>query len=839
MKTYAYQAVLFLALSGAIVLPGCNQTAVGRKAPRVIEGVLDLRGWNFEVDGSVDLSGDFEFYWEQFLQQEDFSSDRLPQSNSYVTVPSSWNSFVVDGEAVGGQGFATYRVRIRLTEWHQELALKFLDMGTAFSVFANGRQLLAVGSVGKNAGESIPRYLPRIVHVNPSESEIDLIFHVSNFHHKRGGAWEKITLGLEEELRADRQLKVSIDFFLFGCFFIISLYHAGLFGLARKHKPSLYFSIFCFLIAYRTIATGERLLFDFLQAAPWELLVKIEYLSAFAAVPVFGIYLQSHFSQDFNRHMLRFIQVCGLAFIVIILFTPVRIYSHTPPLFQIFTLICLAYGFYLLTKCVSRKREGAAIVLAAFVILCMATINDILDVNEVIRTGHWVPFSIFVFVLLQAYLIAAHFSRSFTTVETQHERLTIVNEQYSIELAERKRAEKEKKKLEEKLMRAEKMETVGLLAGGIAHDLNNILSAIVGYPDLLLMNMKEDNPLVGPLKAMKASGIRAANIVQDLLTLARRGVVNLSVVNINRIIADHLASPEHQEMALAHANIEIRCDLDDKLLNIQGSLTHIQKTIMNLLLNAVEAQPDGGSVSISTENRYVDIPVHGYDRVKEGDYVVLRVQDTGPGIDIQDQQKIFEPFYTKKVMGRSGTGLGMSVVWGTMQDHEGYIDIISGKKIGTTFELYFPATREILPLQKQSLPPGEYMGNGEKILVVDDVEEQRILASDMLTRLGYQVDAASSGEQAVEYLKTQSCDLLVLDMIMDPGIDGYETYRQIVEQHGRMKAVIASGYAETERVRSAQNLGAGSYIRKPYTLEKIGVAVKSELEGGSSAEHWS
>jgi CheY-like chemotaxis protein len=329
---------------------------------------------------------------------------------------------------------------------------------------------------------------------------------------------------------------------------------------------------------------------------------------------------------------------------------------------------------------------------------------------------------------------------------------------------------------------------------------------------------------------MQQSGQKAAAIVQDLLTLARRGVVGTEVVNLNQIINLYLKSPEHEKLKEFYPDAKIESDLETDLLNIMGSPVHLSKSIMNLVNNAAEAMPDGGNIYISTENRYVDKPLKGYDDVEEGDYVILTVSDTGIGISSGNMERIFEPFYTKKVMGRSGTGLGMAVVWGTVKDHKGYIDVQSTEGKGTTFTLYFPATRKEISEEEKALPMEKYMGKGESILIVDDVKEQREIASGFLKKLGYSVTLVSSGEEAVDYVKDNSADLLVLDMIMDPGIDGFETYKRILQLHPGQKAIIASGFSETERIKETQRLGAGKYIKKPYTLEKIGLAVKKELE---------
>jgi len=398
----------------------------------------------------------------------------------------------------------------------------------------------------------------------------------------------------------------------------------------------------------------------------------------------------------------------------------------------------------------------------------------------------------------------------------------------AIDVTEQVRAEKEKKKLGTKLERAQKMEAIGTLAGGVAHDLNNILGGLVSYPELLLLQLPEDSPLRKSILTIQKSGEKAAAVVQDLLTLARRGVVVTEAVNLNDVIAQYLESPEHENLQLYHPGVRIETYLEKESLNILGSSTHLSKTVMNLVSNAAEAMPEGGKLAVSTENRYIDRPVRSYDNVKEGDYVVLTISDTGTGIAPDDMEKIFEPFYTKKKMGRSGTGLGMAVVWGTVKDHNGYIHVQSTEGIGTNFTLYFPVTRKSLE-EKSEISLKDCMGNGEAILVVDDVEEQRKIASGMLKELGYSVVSVPSGEEAVEYLKTNKVNLLVLDMIMDPGMDGFDTYKKIIEIHPGQKAIIASGFSETDRVKKLQHLGAGAYIKKPFLLEKIGLAVKEEL----------
>ncbi|MCX5829140.1 MAG: PAS domain S-box protein [Deltaproteobacteria bacterium] len=388
----------------------------------------------------------------------------------------------------------------------------------------------------------------------------------------------------------------------------------------------------------------------------------------------------------------------------------------------------------------------------------------------------------------------------------------------------------DRKNMEERLQRAERMESLGVLAGGVAHDLNNVLGVLVGYSELLMREVTEGSRTEKYAKSILHGGERAAAIIQDLLTMARRGVSVSDTVNLNHIVADSFKTPEFELVKSRHPDILFQSQVEMDLFNIKGSPVHLSKTIMNLLSNAAESICGTGVVTITTDNRYVDVPIPGYENTREGEYVVLTVTDTGSGISPADMGRIFEPFYTKKIMGRSGTGLGLAVVWGTVKDHNGYIDVRTEENKGSTFTLYFPVTRDALSKSDQALSQSEYRGRGETILIVDDVEEQRFLAATILEGLNYRVAMVANGEDAVKYLRTNKADLIVLDMIMDPGIDGLETYRRIMEIQPRQKAIIVSGFAKTERVSKAQELGAGEYVMKPYVIEKIGVAVRKELD---------
>ncbi len=399
------------------------------------------------------------------------------------------------------------------------------------------------------------------------------------------------------------------------------------------------------------------------------------------------------------------------------------------------------------------------------------------------------------------------------------------------DITDQKTAERQRARLQEKLKKVEKMEALGVLAGGVAHDLNNMLGPLVGYPELILLKLPDDDPIRKQVERIGRSAKEAADVIQDLLTLARRGRYEMSPVNLNSIIMDCIDSPGYEMFAGAHPDVDVKLNLDPNLRNIMGSAPHLSKVILNLIINAFDAMPEGGKLTIETEDKYVKALRDGHSRMARGYYAIFKVSDTGVGIKNEDLDKIFEPYYSKKKMGRSGSGLGLAVVYGILKDHNGYYDVISKVGEGTVFILYFPIS--VVQAAEEESVTKDYSGS-ETILVVDDIEEQRQIASDLISSFGYTVKTAPNGREALEVIKSEHIDLVVLDMIMGSDFDGLETYKAILKIKPDQKAIIVSGFSHTDRVKEMQRLGAGRYIKKPYTLYMLGEAIRNELDKKST-----
>lgn len=422
-------------------------------------------------------------------------------------------------------------------------------------------------------------------------------------------------------------------------------------------------------------------------------------------------------------------------------------------------------------------------------------------------------------------------TNSFDQMRIHLKHSTVSIERLEREIKDKNISERERGLIEEQLHKAQRLEAMGQLAAGVAHDLNNILSGIVTIPQLMLLDLEKNDPARISLLKIQEAGERAAGIVQDMLTLARSGMNLAEPLNLADVVRKYLDSSEHDELRKRHPDINFITSLDDQAGLIRGSTVQIFSILMNLINNSAEAIHGPGQIVIKLYSTYVDQTFNYYDTVIEGDYLCLCVKDNGEGMSEESLSHIFEPFYSNKQLGRSGTGLGMAIVWNAIKDHSGYVDITSQPGKGTSVYLYFPvATAQ--PVQ-ESLPTAarktDLTGNGRHILVVDDIQSQRDLACAILERLNYTTGAVESGQKVLPYLASHKTDMVLLDMVMDPGFDGLETCSRIFSKYPDMPVILVSGYAESEKVRASLKLGAKLYLKKPYTVESLGAAVKGVL----------
>ena len=393
------------------------------------------------------------------------------------------------------------------------------------------------------------------------------------------------------------------------------------------------------------------------------------------------------------------------------------------------------------------------------------------------------------------------------------------------DMTDRKRIEEEKKELEIQLYQAQKAEAIGTLAGGIAHDFNNLLMGIQGNTSLMLYDMDYEQPYCESLKNIEKLIKRGAKLSSQLLGYAKKGKYEVRSVNLNQLVEEVC-----ETFGRAKKEITIYKDLAKDLFAIEADQGQIEQILLNLFVNAADAMPGSGDLTLKTMNAtHVDMKGRPY-KPKPGNYVHFTVTDTGQGMDRVTQERIFDPFFTTKEIGR-GTGLGLASVYGIVKGHGGYIDVESRKGNGTTFNIYLPATgQKIHKSLESSGQPGEGTGT---ILLVDDEEMVLSVGAKMLETIGYTVLEANGGREAVEVYKENKneVDMVILDMIM-PKMAGGETYDRIKEINSNVKVLLSSGYSMDGQANEILRRGCNGFIQKPFTFKELSGRIREILAPG-------
>ncbi len=385
--------------------------------------------------------------------------------------------------------------------------------------------------------------------------------------------------------------------------------------------------------------------------------------------------------------------------------------------------------------------------------------------------------------------------------------------------------EKEREQISAQAQQAQKMEAIGTLAGGIAHDFNNLLMGIQGNISLIMLNKAPGHRDVPHLKNIEKAVVRGSELTRQVLGFARGGKYEVRATDCNHLIERVVAL-----FGRSRKEMTIRKTLQTPLWSVEADQGQLEQVMLNLLVNAWEAMPGGGEIVLETTNVTVEENTPGRPPdATLGRYVCITVTDTGIGMDAQTQARIFEPFFTTKKTG-SATGLGLSSVFGIVQNHHGFLTVRSGKGRGTTFRVFLPAAAPA-PARGAAAPVST---NGRErpatLLLVEDEEMVAAIAEQMLTRLGHKVFLAGSGGEAVAIYREQreKIDLIILDMIM-PGMSGAETFEQLKTIAPEVKVLLSSGYSLNGQAAGILNRGCRGFIQKPFTIDQLSQKIREIL----------
>jgi signal transduction histidine kinase/ActR/RegA family two-component response regulator len=401
----------------------------------------------------------------------------------------------------------------------------------------------------------------------------------------------------------------------------------------------------------------------------------------------------------------------------------------------------------------------------------------------------------------------------------------------ALDLSDQKQAEEDKEKLEEQLRHAQKMEAVGRLAGGMAHDFNNVLCAIIGNTSLVLNNLPSGHPLSERILEIESAANRAADLIKQLLAFSRKQIAIPEIVDVSKLIGNM-----HSMLTrLIGEDIILETEVNKEPGRVRIDPSQIEQIMFNLVINARDAMPDGGELRIETRNMQLDDHYcRRHARATPGNYVVLAISDTGQGMSAETRERIFEPFFTTKRLGQ-GTGLGLSTVFGIVEQNDGWIEVYSEPGTGSTFRVYLPTVttdQEDDGLHISSEAPRAPGGN-ETILLVEDEKIVRDIAESILKVLGYKVLTSGSGVDAINQVKKYNdpIDLLLTDVVM-PQMNGRELADKISGIKSGLKVLYSSGYTQDIIARHGILDADIDFISKPYTLPILAKRIREVLDKG-------
>ena len=698
----------------------CEKQAETIVPPTAVKGVLDLTHWDFDKNGPVKLTGDFEFYWKQLLNPQDFFQNESSLKADYIAVPRTWNGFEYQGKAISGDGYATYRLTVHMNGDCTGLGLKLLEMSTSFNLFMNGQKLCSAGVVGQTAESVKPGYHPEIVGFQANKNVLDILVQVSNFSHRLGGAWETITIGTPDQLQKRNELKIAIDLFLFGSIFIIGLYHLGIYSLRRKERSTLFFGLFCLIIAVRILTTGERHILLFFPGIDYEIMIKLEYLTFYLAVPVFVQYFYSLFSDRFSKNICKLATGIGLIFSAFVLLFPAKVFSYTLGIYQVFTLSMFIYATIILVIASLKKEIKAIIFLAGFSILFILTVNDMLYARNIIQAEYMVQVGLFVFIFSQAYLLSRYFSDAFATIEIQREKLlkseivlqeakdglerrveervvelSEVNQELRQEIWERKQAQEKMRKAKRVAETANRSKSEFL--ANMSHELRTPMNHIIGFTELVLDEHfgKLNHTQEEYLSDVHSSSKHLLSLINDILDLSKVEAGKLEYKPTKVYLSDLLTNSLIMIKEKAVKNgIEISSELDGIPDHVTADERMLKQILYNLLSNAVKFTPDGGHIDLAAKCVLGGAMPPQNKRGPSKEYIQISITDSGIGLKKENLEMVFQPFeQVENSTSRrfQGTGLGLSLSKRFVELHGGEIWAESeGEGLGAIFSFTLP-----------------------------------------------------------------------------------------------------------------------------------------------------
>ncbi|GAB3881097.1 ATP-binding protein [Spirosoma agri] len=768
------QAIILVSLALTLFLVNLLPAQAGGQLPPVAKkGVLDLRHVNF-AQQEVDLTGEWNVYWKQLRTP---GEPALPVD--YTTFPHLWSSVTGQKSGLSSQGFATYALTILLPPRSAPLMLEIPDQYTAYRLFVNGEELAHDGNPAATPAATIPYWSTQLIRLPTSGDTLQLLLQIANFQHAKGGSAKAIRIGEVKRMEVDLATDWALDLLLTGCIFMTGMFFLGLFGFSRTDRPMLYFGLFCLLYSYRIIGTDQYVLHSLMPSLPWVLTIRLEYSSLYLAIAVFVIYTQYLYPKDTDKRVTTAMVWVCLAFAATVVVLPTVWFTRLMDPFLVLMVTYIGYALYVYWIAVRRKRPGARYTLMSTGLLLVVfslILGQYFGLATPVKTALF--FGYIGFFFLQSLVLLFRFDFA---------------------LNEARLTEKQ-------------------FLANMSHEIRTPLNAVLGFSNLLettalTPEQKEFNGYIG------TAGKNLLTIVNDILDIAKieSGMMPLETIPFSiPSLVDSIRTMLHA--AASDKKIALTAEVDPTIPPVLlGDPTRLTQILLNLMSNAIKFTKQGS----------VQVRVEKSKETADSVRVRFIVQDTGIGMAADVLPHIFERFRqandsTTRQYG--GTGLGLSIVKSLAQLQGGSANVTSVPGEGSCFTVEIPY-RIAKNTADQSLVTRVMTWGAEgralRVLVAEDNLMNQKLALGVLNRLGHTAHIAENGQQAIEYLETNTYDLVLMDIQM-PIMDGYAATRHIrTVLHSQVPIIAMTAHALASEREQCLQAGMNDFLSKPFQPSEL------------------
>lgn len=660
--------------------------AVAREeGKQAVNGLLDLRTGRTLQEAPLTLNGEWAFYWKELLTAEQLSQADKNVTPTTVTVPDTWSNYDLDGQALPKFGFASYHLTVLLNEQDvgQHLALYIPSIATAYNLWVNGELITSNGKVGQNRAEMIPKNYAKTAVFQADSTKLDLLIQVSNFHQRKSGLWEPLTLGTLEQIQQLRERNILFQMFVIGCIFIIGFYQLVFFLQYPREYSPFFLAMACFGITLRTLLLKDTLLIYLFPQINWELAVTLEYLSALFALLFFLLFVKQELASDLPKGLTNVFVVLVAGYGVFVAVTPARIFTNSFLFFQVLAVAIMLTILIVYLIALKRKREGAYLNLVAILVLFAAVLNDIFYYSHWIQTNEFISIGLLFYLYTQSVHLARRFSRSFEHVERLSHELKELNQSLERKVGQRT---EELREANQRLQKVE--ESRRRLLASVSHELKTPLTFIQGYIKAMMDGVisKDDSTY---LRSVYRDTQMMARMIQDLQELSKleSGQVTFQYERVEirtflkQLYEEQKPIVEEKGLYLEYVEKLKGIDPEDQVICLLDPV-RIKQTYLNLIINAEKFTPPGGSITIELEMFPTSF--------KE---VRINIKDTGHGIAEKDLPYIFERFYKANHHNKQeqrGAGLGLAIAKEIVEYHQGYVGVYSEIGKGSVFYFTLP-----------------------------------------------------------------------------------------------------------------------------------------------------